>query len=284
MGIEPSGIKASVINYIQRYRTSFDQIKSIDLINSFFPQDVLTLEKYLWGVAILDSRSIWWENQRHLVPLLDLINCQNSPNEDPSTSYRVHSTQLSNDRRYAVTNASYALEVGDELFENYGQPNHIYFMYHGFTLEHNSYDCLQINIEMSDEEIKVVEWNKAKEIAKSLGLRNDRRPSYAACLNYPIDGKVWKFFTLKMNTFEKRKSMNILDQPSVKAAKFLYSITSSKQSEYERFDFSHGHEASIRFMKLEKKLLVDINSGISELIKNLSFTGDNDVKMNGGEL
>ena len=280
----PSGIKESVNNYSQRYRTSFDQILSIDLINSFFPKDVLTLEKYLWGVAILDSRSIWWENQRHLVPLLDLINCQNSPDKDPSTSYRIHSTQLSDDRRYAVTNASYALEPGDELFENYGQPNHIYFMYHGFTLEHNAYDCLQINIEMSDDEIKSVEWNKAKEIAKSLGLRNDRRPSYAACLNYPIDGKVWRFLSLKMNTFEKRKSMNMLDQPSVQAANILYSIMSSKQSEYDQFDFSHGHDASTRFIKQEKKLLAGINSGLSELIKNLSFTDDNGMKMNGGEL
>ena len=87
-----------------------------------------------------------------------------------------------------------------------------------------------------------------------------------------------------MNTFEKRKSMNMLDQPSVQAANILYSIMSSKQSEYDQFDFSHGHDASTRFIKQEKKLLAGINSGLSELIKNLSFTDDNGMKMNGGEL
>ena len=159
-------------------------------------------------------------------------------------------------------------------------------MYHGFTLEHNSYDCLQMNIEMSDEEIKAVQWNKAKDIAKSLGLRNDRRPLYSACLNYPVDPKVWRFLSLKMNTFEKRKSMNTIDQPSVKAAKLLYSITSSKESEYNSYDFSHNHEASIRFIKSEKGLLTNINSGLNELIRNLSFTDSSDSASdsNGEEL
>ncbi len=276
--IGPSGIKTSVVNYSKRYHTSYEQIMQIDMIKSFFPKDVLTLENYLWGVAILDSRSIWWENQRHLVPLLDLINCQNSPENDPSTSYRVHSTQLSNDRKYAITNASYKLKSGDELFENYGQPNHIYFMYHGFILQHNSYDCVQISLEMSDDEIKAVEWNKARDIAKSLGLRNDRRPSYSTCLNYPIDSKVWRFLSIKMNTYEKRKSMNTIDQPSVQAAKLLHTITSNIELEYDQFDYSHDdHEASIKFLLSEKSLLTDINFGLNALIRNLSFTNSDDV-------
>ena len=27
------------------------------------------------------------------------------------------------------------------MYENYGQPNHIYFQYHGFILEENTHDC-----------------------------------------------------------------------------------------------------------------------------------------------
>ncbi|CAM9111502.1 unnamed protein product, partial [Ectocarpus sp. 13 AM-2016] len=42
-------------------------------------QDVLglgwiTLERYLWAAAIVDSRCIWWGGRKHLVPLLDLVS------------------------------------------------------------------------------------------------------------------------------------------------------------------------------------------------------------------
>jgi len=55
---------------------------------------------------------------------------------------------------------------GESLYENYGQPNHIYFLYHGFSLLKNSYDCVQFHIEMSREEIQAVVWNDAKAIAQ----------------------------------------------------------------------------------------------------------------------
>ena len=34
----------------------------------------ITLERYLWATAILDSRMIWWDGRKHLVPLLDLVS------------------------------------------------------------------------------------------------------------------------------------------------------------------------------------------------------------------
>lgn len=46
--------------------------------------------------------------------------------------------------RYAETRAAWNFAVGSQLFENYGQPNHIYFEYHGFALEPNSHDCVQV--------------------------------------------------------------------------------------------------------------------------------------------
>ena len=44
-------------------------------------QDVLgegwiTLDRYLWATAVLDSRMIWWDGRKHLVPLLDLVSLQ----------------------------------------------------------------------------------------------------------------------------------------------------------------------------------------------------------------
>ena len=41
--------------------------------------DAFSEENYFWAHATLDSRSIWWARERHLVPLLDLINCGEGP-------------------------------------------------------------------------------------------------------------------------------------------------------------------------------------------------------------
>ncbi len=120
---------------------------------------------YLWAAAILDSRSIWWSNQRHLVPLLgacasstgavsqlqwyfyfcaDLINCQQGP--DPS---RVHGTRMNPEGTHAITKAGWEFKAGEQLWENYGQPNHIYFAYHGFTMQPNAHDCAEIVVRPS---------------------------------------------------------------------------------------------------------------------------------------
>lgn len=44
----------------------------------------------------------------------------------------------------------------EHVFEDYGQPNHIYFMYHGFVLvapEHpNPYDCVHLEVLITPEE------------------------------------------------------------------------------------------------------------------------------------
>ena len=57
--------------------------------SQYFSDGVFSFENYRWAHATLDSRAIWWNGERHLVPLLDLINCIEGP--DPS---RVHSTKL----------------------------------------------------------------------------------------------------------------------------------------------------------------------------------------------
>lgn len=66
------------------------------LVASVFPviQDVfgsvqITFPMYRWAYAILDSRSIWWSGERHLVPMLDMINCDQGPPHGT-----VHSTDL----------------------------------------------------------------------------------------------------------------------------------------------------------------------------------------------
>ena len=85
-----------------------------------------TEDNYMWASTVLDSRSIWWSGKRHLVPLLDLINCQEGP---PGST--VHATKLDTTGDNAVTLAPWDFPEGEQVYENYGQPNYIYFLYHG---------------------------------------------------------------------------------------------------------------------------------------------------------
>ena len=111
-----------------------------------FPARAYSEQAYTWAHAILDSRAIWWNGQRHLVPMLDFVNCGEGPNPQ-----RVHSTFL--DAAYgsdAVTLADRDFPQGSHVLENYGQPNGIYFLYHGFTLgAANHHDCVSHRVKLT---------------------------------------------------------------------------------------------------------------------------------------
>lgn len=111
---------------------------------AFFPREAYTFEHYQWAHAILDSRSIWWNSERHLVPMLDLVNCRAGMN-----ATRVHAT-TENDNGEAITRSDRNYESGAPLFEDYGQPNHIYYLYHGFTLAPNHHDCVAVKMERAE--------------------------------------------------------------------------------------------------------------------------------------
>ncbi|KAL7547595.1 hypothetical protein ACHAWF_010884 [Thalassiosira exigua] len=98
---------------------------------------VLDRKKVLWATAVVDSRSIWWGGERHLAPLLDLVNAD--------AEGRAHETFLTEDD-LAITKASRRIPKGGQVFENYGQPNHLFFAYHGFLLEDNPSDCALLNV------------------------------------------------------------------------------------------------------------------------------------------
>ena len=84
-----------------------------------FPPRAFSLAVYRWATAVIDSRAIWWDNRRHLVPMLDLVNCAEGPN-----AARVHATRLNPAGEYAVTRADRDFPTpGSQVFENYGQPN-----------------------------------------------------------------------------------------------------------------------------------------------------------------
>jgi hypothetical protein len=100
----PSVIAASVSSYRSSIRRLFDSISRIDLVKNFFQagteRDVFNFDNYRWATAILDSRSIWWGGERHLVPLLDFVNCAQGP-----SAHTVHATALDESETFAVTRA-----------------------------------------------------------------------------------------------------------------------------------------------------------------------------------
>eukprot|EP00752_Nemacystus_decipiens_P005465 g4951.t1 len=96
----------------------------------------ITLERYLWATAILESRCIWWDDQKHLVPLLDLVNNAQAP---PPTS--VHETFQDSDGNAITVSA------------DYGHPNHVLLLVHGFSLgRENRHDCVRIDAQRPSRE------------------------------------------------------------------------------------------------------------------------------------
>ena len=212
--LAPSHLVPMLQEYRQRMRRTFDSIRTVAPITAFFDRIdaeygvhkkyasnveedtaedtgtaagngiTLSWDNYQWAQAILDSRSIWWDGSRHLVPMLDFVNCVEGPDAS-----RVHSTDTDTSEKFAVTAASWAFAEGEQLFENYGQPNYIYFMYHGFALPigGNSNDCFYHIFTLSQEEReRLVKNELIQSIASQVGF--DRSPDYGVCIG--VEGRV----------------------------------------------------------------------------------------------
>eukprot|EP00750_Incisomonas_marina_P004003 INCI13432.4.p1 GENE.INCI13432.4~~INCI13432.4.p1 ORF type:complete len:841 (-),score=130.41 INCI13432.4:2707-5055(-) len=133
---------SSVLSMVHEYRNkiqdTFLKIRArvFDLFPQVFSPELFTYERYKWAHVILDSRSIWWDNQAHLVPLLDLINCR--PRRQPSAES--YETEMDAAGKNAVAVASEPFAAGEDFFEDYRQPNYVYFLYHGFVLSDHGAD------------------------------------------------------------------------------------------------------------------------------------------------
>lgn len=68
-----------------------------------------------------------------------MVNCGIGP--DPT---KIHNTDFDAITQEAFTRAKWNFQEDEQVFENYGQANYIYLMYHGFILENNPQDCLHI--------------------------------------------------------------------------------------------------------------------------------------------
>ena len=82
----------SSVRYKDNVANTYEGISRVDLIAPFIRPKFLTEEVYTWATSILDSRSIWWGGVRHLVPMLDFVNCLETVNGHDTI--RVHSTKF----------------------------------------------------------------------------------------------------------------------------------------------------------------------------------------------
>ena len=138
-----SDVRGYILKYQRHASERYKALSSTLVVHLVLGDVILDKSKVLWATAILDSRSIWWNNLRHLVPLLDLVNADN--NGEPHKTRLVDSNDDDSHDVTAVTMSTRQVMKGDQIFENYGQPNYLLFTYHGFILDENTNDCALID-------------------------------------------------------------------------------------------------------------------------------------------
>ena len=248
-----SSITSSITAYIERQKRNYNSIMNVPEVKEFFQAipGLLTFEHFKWAASILDSRSIWWNGQRHLVPMLDFVNCQEGP--DPNC---VHSTSLDSTQTKAITKSCWEFEEGSQVFENYGQANHIYFQYHGFALKENTHNCVNIDIDLTVDEAKRIIWNHpdVRQIAHNLRIFDRYRSmdknrqlllpppldalKFSVCIppNGELSEQTWWHLALKTNTVMGGVRSKTLGKPEATA---LSIILKQLESQIELYS-THG--------------------------------------------
>ena len=208
-----------------------------------------------WAHAILDSRRIWWNGEGHLTPMLDLINCMEGP--DPS---RVHSTSLDNSGQNAITKAPWEFKKGEQLFEPYGQPNHIYLMYHGFMLAQNSHDCVRVDFELASDDPDFD--SKRNNILQN---RVHHSTTLEACLAVGrIRQNVFEFLRITYGEQSRKRIYGIFyESRKEKLAKYLTTVEEDErildQGKLEDGTPLNYHlRTAVKFRLSEKKLLNEL--------------------------
>jgi histone-lysine N-methyltransferase SETD3 len=277
--LSPSLIAPTAVNYRSRTLKKFDFLSNLTEVRDFFGPlkdseggAIFSLERYLWATAILDSRSIWWSGRRHLVPMLDFINCE----EHPDNVQRVHATTLDSTEKFAVTKAGTSYSAGEQLFENYGQPNHIYYLYHGFILEHNSHDCVSFEISFSEKEWQLLRSHQVNDYLEQLGI-NERNRVYSSCLSVPINTQMWNVVgLLTTDSLETNANgLKLPNKPTIESAKrmrkmlrdrfALYKDIKCENLDEQAKDQPWSHVAAKKFLCSEKSILNSLVNHVRDI-------------------
>lgn len=209
-----------------------------------------------WAHAILDSRRIWWGGEGNLVPMLDLINCAEGP--DPK---RVHSTWLDPSGQHAVTKAAWGFREGEQLFEPYGQPNHIYLAYHGFILDHNTHDCVKLDLRLSDSGGNYDE--KVRALSR-MGMRAEQN----FCVSpRKIENRLLDFVGISFGVESRKEQRSTLKQ-ELESRLSRYPTTTAEDeqalSASSENAMSYNRRVALRFRLKEKYLLRDVISMLGD--------------------
>jgi hypothetical protein len=203
----------------------------------------------------------------------------------------------------AITYAPWEFAKGEQVFENYGQPNHIYFMYHGFSLagtasdepngglnkllsrtslaapnsdmsaivDHgigNTHDCLQIKLEISQDEFVALDTSKIMPLVQKYDIRDPRTMNTCLSVFEPIPVFVWLYLSIKVrdtddfvdivDSFDyERASESEYPLGTPKARAVLVDLLEKRLKIYEEYNYSasDGHASSIQFIMLERQML-----------------------------
>ncbi len=90
---------------------------------------------------------------------------------------------------------------GEQLFENYGQANHIYFTYHGFILPQNAHDCVQYGLQLSPEEYQYISKSKYHTWLQRLGIYSVDDHFMTCLSNQKVSPSVWVFLKIKVSSW-----------------------------------------------------------------------------------
>ena len=74
-----SDLRNEILSYQHTTSRKFNQMMTNPPVISAFGKH-FTRDNYFWAHAMIDTRAIWWNGERHLVPLLDLVNCSGVSN------------------------------------------------------------------------------------------------------------------------------------------------------------------------------------------------------------
>jgi histone-lysine N-methyltransferase SETD3 len=281
--LSPSFIAPTAVNYRSRALKKFDFLSNLTEVRNFFDSlkdneggAIFSLERYLWATAILDSRSIWWSGRRHLVPMLDFINCE----EHSNNVQRVHATTLDSTEKFAVTKAGTSYSAGEQLFENYGQPNHIYYLYHGFILAENSHDCVSFEISFSQKEWQLLLSHQVNDYLEQLGI-SERNKVYSSCLSVPLNPQMWNVVgLLTSDSLETNATgLKLPNKPTIESAKRMRKMLRDRFALYKGIkceihdehiqDLPWTHIAARMFLCSEKSLLSSLVNHVLEIQSEL---------------
>lgn len=231
-----------------------------DIYPQFFPPEVFNLENFKWGTAIINSRSLIWEEKRHLVPMMDLINSHQNMLESNKVIRPV--LDLTGDNVYIYAN--WYFKKGEQVFTDYGMPNHQLFMNYGFSEEINYHDCyfLPLWIEKDDPKYK-----EKRDIVKKKG-HSDEIVEYCINQNSIDTDEDFKFYFSVMfgfNPNDKGDYYNNLHNVLQKRLTDYHTTLGEDQKNLKKEKNRHLKEV-IRYKMTEKRIAKEILKYLNKII------------------